>query len=203
MKRMTAIALLAAMLTIVLYGCGGNITPYGDMSVTGDSVTIEADDDSTVGAEINTDASIDVDANTDVSMESKIEMTTDIETTQTQQEKYTVDSKISEVIHDPAFSDYGRLIFPVDEWYYSGDTLEQLQLTWYNNIDPNKTVEIVMPRRRQIPPKRIPVGFSSKESLERDVPSALRAVDFLMWELCTTAFLMHWNYPKLGIMPLL
>lgn len=25
----------------------------------------------------------------------------------------------------------------------SGDTLGELQLTWYNNIDPNETVEIV------------------------------------------------------------
>ena len=31
----------------------------------------------------------------------------------------------------------------MDSWYYSGDTLGDLQLTWYNNIDPAKTVEIV------------------------------------------------------------
>lgn len=47
------------------------------------------------------------------------------------------------MISDPAFGSYGRLIFPVDSWYYSGDTLGDLQLTWYNNIDPAKTVEIV------------------------------------------------------------
>ena len=37
----------------------------------------------------------------------------------------------------------GRLIFPVDSGYYSGSTLRDLRLTWYSNIDPNKTVEIV------------------------------------------------------------
>lgn len=58
-------------------------------------------------------------------------------------EWFTEDTKISEVISDPAFGSYGRLIFPVDSWYYSGDTLGDLQLTWYNNIDPAKTVEIV------------------------------------------------------------
>ena len=56
---------------------------------------------------------------------------------------YTADTKISEVISDSAFGAWGRLIFPVDSGYYSGDTLGDLQLTWYNNIDPNKTVEIV------------------------------------------------------------
>ena len=56
---------------------------------------------------------------------------------------YTVDSYISDVIADPVFGDYGRLIFPVDTWYYSGNTLGELRLTWYNNIDPDETVEIV------------------------------------------------------------
>ena len=56
---------------------------------------------------------------------------------------YTVDSVISDVINDPVFGDYGRLILPVDEWYYSSETLKDLRLTWYTGIDPNKTVEIV------------------------------------------------------------
>ena len=55
---------------------------------------------------------------------------------------YTVDTLISDVIADPVFRDYGRLIFPVDTGYYSGDTLGSLRLTWYSNIDPDKTVEI-------------------------------------------------------------
>jgi acetyl esterase/lipase len=57
-------------------------------------------------------------------------------------ELYTRNTKISEVINDPAFGDYGRLIFPVNDGYYSGDTLGELRLTWYSNIDPDKTVEI-------------------------------------------------------------
>lgn len=55
---------------------------------------------------------------------------------------YTKNTPIQAVIHDPAFGDYGRLFFPVDEGYMSGDTLGSLRLTWYNNIDPDKTVEI-------------------------------------------------------------
>ena len=55
---------------------------------------------------------------------------------------YTRQSRISDVMNDPAFGDYGRLIFPVNTGYWSGTTLEQLQLTWYNYIDPDKTVEV-------------------------------------------------------------
>ena len=57
-------------------------------------------------------------------------------------EPYTTDTKIVEVISDPVFGEYGRLIFPVDSGYYSGNTLGTLRLTWYSNIDPEKTVEI-------------------------------------------------------------
>lgn len=56
---------------------------------------------------------------------------------------YTRKTKISDVMEDPVFGDFGRLIFPANTSYYSGETLEELQLTWYNDIDPDKTVEIV------------------------------------------------------------
>lgn len=56
---------------------------------------------------------------------------------------YTVNSRIADVTTDPVFEEYGRLLFPVDDWYYSGDTLGQLQLTWYSHIDPAETVGIV------------------------------------------------------------
>ncbi|MGM9698252.1 MAG: alpha/beta hydrolase-fold protein [Prevotella sp.] len=50
---------------------------------------------------------------------------------------------ITDVMADPAFGNYGRLIFPAQTGYWSGNTLEQLRLTYYNNIDPDMTVEIV------------------------------------------------------------
>lgn len=58
-------------------------------------------------------------------------------------EPYTADTAISDVIDDSVFGDYGRLIFPVDDWYYSGDKLGDLRLTYYSNICPDVTVEIV------------------------------------------------------------
>ena len=56
---------------------------------------------------------------------------------------YTVDTRITDVMNDPVFGSYGRLIFPANTGYYSGDTLGGLRLTWYSHIDPAKTVEIV------------------------------------------------------------
>lgn len=67
---------------------------------------------------------------------------TTVQASQNDTEQYTANTKISDVINDPVFGDYGRLIFPVNNSYYSGDTLGELELTWYNNIDPDKTVEI-------------------------------------------------------------
>ena len=66
----------------------------------------------------------------------------DVQTGQGMSVPYTADTFISDVTGDPIFGDYGRLIFPVDAGYRSGDTLGNLRLTWYSNIDPNKTVEI-------------------------------------------------------------
>jgi len=55
---------------------------------------------------------------------------------------YSKETRITDVANDPAFGDYGRLIFPVNSGYMSGSTLGDLRLTWYNYIDPGKTVEI-------------------------------------------------------------
>ncbi|MBQ9527346.1 MAG: hypothetical protein IJR68_07020, partial [Fretibacterium sp.] len=38
-------------------------------------------------------------------------------------EQVTEATKIANVINDPLFGDYGRLIFPVNSGYYSGDTI--------------------------------------------------------------------------------
>ena len=56
---------------------------------------------------------------------------------------FTADTPIENVIRNPVFKNYGRLLFPLEKWYYSGSTLKQLRLVWYNNMDPEETVEIV------------------------------------------------------------
>ena len=69
-------------------------------------------------------------------------MAVDKVTIKSEQNAFTVDTKIMDVITDSVFGDYGRLFFPADRGYYSGDTLGRLSLTWYGNINPQKTVEI-------------------------------------------------------------
>jgi acetyl esterase/lipase len=59
-----------------------------------------------------------------------------------QAQKFTVDTSIRDVINYPGFDNYGRLIFPANDGYYGGRTLGTLSLTWYSNIQPDKTIEI-------------------------------------------------------------
>jgi len=70
-------------------------------------------------------------------------MTSMIYTAEAEPVIWNENTRISEVTSYPSFEDWGRLIFPVDEGYYSGSTLGTLRLTWYSNIQPAKTVEIV------------------------------------------------------------
>ncbi|MBR1811397.1 MAG: alpha/beta hydrolase [Clostridia bacterium] len=63
---------------------------------------------------------------------------------------FTADTPIEDVINDPAFDGFGRLLLPVNTGYYSGDTLGNLRLTWYTEIDSHKTVEIVNTLKRQV-----------------------------------------------------
>ena len=98
-------------------------------------------------------------------------------------EPCTVDTKITEVINDPVFEEYGRLIFPVDEAYYSGDTLGSLRLTWYNNIDPDETVKIVNTltrKRKKIQKKKIRACSSSEAIRVKSLPYAAPAAALLM-----------------------
>lgn len=125
---------------------------------------------------------------------------------------YTADTPISDVVNDPVFGDYGRLIFPVAEWYYSGETLGQLRLTWYSNIQPDKTVEIVNymhdyaeagnviffdiyteAEKAADPAKRDTGLFFFRGGRERSLPSAMQAAALPMWGQCTTASPMRWS----------
>lgn len=59
------------------------------------------------------------------------------------QKHFNQNTEIDDVRNDPVFEDYGRLLFPTEDWYMSGNTLKNLGLTWYSNIDPEETVDIV------------------------------------------------------------
>ena len=60
-------------------------------------------------------------------------------------EAVTRDTKVQEVIDNPVFEDYGRVLFPMDREIDEDLTLEDAGdiLVLYNDINPDKTVEIV------------------------------------------------------------
>lgn len=86
---------------------------------------------------------------------------------------YSRTSRISDVMNDPVFGDYGRLIFPADDGYWSGNTLEDLHLVWYNDIDPDKTVEIVNYMRSHAA-KGDTIFYSIYSDAEKDANPELR-----------------------------
>ena len=57
---------------------------------------------------------------------------------------YDRHTKVQDVINDPAFGSYGRLIFPVDIQIDISLELEDVEeiLPWYREVNPDKTVEI-------------------------------------------------------------
>ena len=96
---------------------------------------------------------------------------------------YTGSTRVQDVINDAAFGDYGRLIFPVDLTIPADLTLENLDeiLIWYNNVNPDRTVEIAnylrktpffttftpMPKKPPTPPRKIPGCSSSGANREQ------------------------------------
>ena len=60
-------------------------------------------------------------------------------------EPVTRDTLVRDVIDNPVFEDYGRLLFPVDLTIPRDMTLEDVGdlLVWYHHVNPDKTVEIV------------------------------------------------------------
>ncbi len=71
---------------------------------------------------------------------------------ETEEGEYTLTTKVTDVINDPAFEDYGRLIFPVDRSIDGGLELQDVGdiLIWYNNVNPERTVEIVNYMKNQV-----------------------------------------------------
>ena len=58
-------------------------------------------------------------------------------------EMVTASTRVTDVIKDPVLGDAARLLLPAEGWYWSGDTLDTLELTWYMHPDPQTTVDVV------------------------------------------------------------
>ncbi|WP_202171359.1 alpha/beta hydrolase [Bacillus sp. USDA818B3_A] len=120
------------MFIALLTGCGKNTADeqiFSSKAETGSEIVEEGQDPV---KESGTKAIADTEISTDEA-EDYLEMI------------YTVDTKVWDVIDDPAFDGYGRLIFPADKTIVRSMTLSEFGsiLTWYNYVNPDRTVEIV------------------------------------------------------------
>lgn len=65
----------------------------------------------------------------------------------TGEQRVDTNTTVGDVITNPAFEDFGRLLFPVDRTVTDDMTLAEISTsrvyTWYNYIQPEKTVEII------------------------------------------------------------
>ena len=68
--------------------------------------------------------------------------------------KFHAGTPVREVVSAPEFAGYGRLLFPADNRYWSGDSLGSLRLTWYSEIRPASTVAVVNRLRADVLAKR-------------------------------------------------
>ena len=75
-------------------------------------------------------------------------------------ETFSLNSTVEQVKNDDSFGGFGELIFPVDINIPNNTTLEKVgdYYSWYNYINPNKTVEIVNYMKENEPPTFSVVG---------------------------------------------
>ena len=77
---------------------------------------------------------------------------------------YTLNSTFDEIISDPSFVPFGRLIFPVHKEHLFGSTLSDLQMTFYDNlICTDDTVKVVNYLKREADTRAIFYDIYSEE----------------------------------------
>lgn len=90
---------------------------------------------------------------------------------------FTAESTVGEVVADPAFRHFGRLLFPVDRKVPEDMSLAEASNSsiylWYNNIRPDKTVEILNHLKSRADSGQ-PIFYSiySEEEIEADPSKA-------------------------------
>jgi acetyl esterase/lipase len=119
------------MFIALLTGCGRNTTAE-QISSRAETVTETVEKGQAAVKDSVTEAIADTEISTDAPADY-------IKTS------YMADTKVWDVIDDPAFEGYGRRIFPADRSIEKSMTLSEVGsiLTWYNYVNPERTVEIV------------------------------------------------------------
>ena len=88
-----------------------------------------------------------------------------------EKESFNAESNINDVIHDSAFDDYGRLIFPIDMEIKDNLKLKDVSsiLPWYSEVNTDKTVEIVNYMKNQaMNGEKIFYPIYSEEEMQED-----------------------------------
>lgn len=74
------------------------------------------------------------------------------DSSQERREGFTPETRIQDVLQDPAFEGFGRLVFPVDLELEETLTLKDMgnRLIWYSYVNPERTVSIVNEMKSRI-----------------------------------------------------
>lgn len=125
LPKMACIMLSLVFLAYSLSGCGKNTASSGGPEPENDSNSGRTESDGSLRAESDEDEG-DPESNGEFLPVNR-------------------GTRVQEVIGNPVFGDYGRLLFPADRTINRDLTLENVGdiLTWYTYINPDKTVEII------------------------------------------------------------
>jgi acetyl esterase/lipase len=103
---------------------------------------------------------------------------------------YTAASTVGEVIADPAFGDFGELLFPVDRQVSGSMTLEEVSSSrvyvWYSYISPEMTVDIINTLHdRAVAGEKIFYRFYTDEEIRQDPEKQYTGLFFFKAEQAT------------------
>jgi acetyl esterase/lipase len=137
-KPVLFVAVVAMIFLISMTGCGTR-------TVTPASVQSESEQTAQVENAESTDVQTITSKGRDKEEVNHNNMTQ--EETQISANSVTENTTVSEIINDPVFKDFGRLLFPVDRTVTEDMTLADISSSnvyvWYSDIKKEKTVEIV------------------------------------------------------------
>ena len=136
MKKGICSMMAVALCVMLLTACGNGSGQSGNASALNPT-----EGSSTADTESKIETEADIETQSDIERENS--------TVEQNESEYTYlrSSTVGDVISDPCFEDFGRLLFPADRSVSENMTLEEISsgsvYVWYNYIDPDKTVEII------------------------------------------------------------
>ena len=143
LRQMMVLGVL--LLGVLLIGCSKNATLLSEsISDRRAAQNIE----NRAVQDLDSSAEKDSESSISQKLESRIQESETAETEQEsvdEDEAFTVKTRIKDIINDPVFDGYGRLIFPVDIQIDDDLTVQDVEdiLPWYSEVSPDKTLQIL------------------------------------------------------------